>query len=217
VVHTSNAGNAELSPKRRICREAPPPTLVVNRVGARLRVRRSMARIHSSPATSPPRSKRPGTAAGPFCSFKAASTSAAVIAGVRRRDRQLDRGNADSLQTSKTRSVIVTCGLPVCRRRTDSSCRSTTSSNSLRSSERRTVALRLEPAHDLGPARAVSPSAVHEHDRRLRLVALCRRRRAVAQPRSRWRRRPESERKEPRKAAALSGDANGGGRPSNSR
>ena len=59
------------------------------------------------------------------------------VVGVTRNDRQLDRGNSRLAAVSKTRSVIASCGRRVCRRSTESSCRSTTISTSLNPSERR--------------------------------------------------------------------------------
>ena len=58
------------------------------------------------------------------------------VAGVTRSDRQRDRGNNRLAAARKTRSVIVSCGRLVCRRSTESSCRSTTISSSLKSCER---------------------------------------------------------------------------------
>jgi hypothetical protein len=57
-------------------------------------------------------------------------------AGVTRNDGRLDHGNSRLAAARKTRSVIVSCGRLIWRRSTESSCRSTTISSSLKSCER---------------------------------------------------------------------------------
>jgi hypothetical protein len=55
---------------------------------------------------------------------------------VTKKDRQLDLDNSRLAAARSRRSVIVNCGRCVCRRNTESSCRSTTISSSLKSRER---------------------------------------------------------------------------------
>jgi hypothetical protein len=78
-------------------------------------------------------------AATPYVQRRATSRRCqrSSVVGVTRNDRQLDRGNSRLAAAKKTRSLIASCGRLVCRRSTDSSCRNTTISSSLKPSERR--------------------------------------------------------------------------------
>jgi hypothetical protein len=58
------------------------------------------------------------------------------VVGVTKNERQLDRGSSRLAAARRTRSADDNLGRSACRRRTASSCRSTTISSSLKSSER---------------------------------------------------------------------------------